>query len=264
MDNFFYSVVLALLVLIPLARKWELNLKVVSIIALIIGLFVGLVISIIERYFFLGLPMKLISCCVLIVSISLSVLLIRFFRDPDRVPPQQSNIILSPADGLVKYIKHIEKGEIPMSSKGRESVKLSSPLTDIFTDGQGYLIGIGMTFLDVHVTRTPINGKLIYFEHVPGKFYSLKREDSPYKNERVIEIVENDKCKVGFIQIASRLVRRIVSYVKEGDALDLGQRVGMIKFGSQVDIVLPRLHDLKIKVNVGEQVYAGLSIIAEF
>jgi len=264
MENLFISLVLAQLILIPIAYKWELNLKVVSISALIIGLFVGLVISIIEKYFFMGLPLKLISCCVLIVSISLSALLVRFFRDPDRVPPQRHNIILSPADGFVKYIKHIEKGEIPMSSKGREKVKLSSPLTDIFTNGQGYLIGIGMTFLDVHVTRSPIKGKLTYFKHIPGSFCSLKKEDAPYKNERVIEIVENDKCKVGFIQIASRLVRRIVSHVREGDELAFGQKVGMIKFGSQVDIVLPKLHDLKIKVNIGEQVYAGLSIIAEF
>jgi phosphatidylserine decarboxylase len=206
----------------------------------------------------------LISSIILIILISVSVLLTRFYRDPERVPPEGQNIILSPADGFVKYIKHVEKGEIPMSSKGREMVKLSSPLTDIFTNGQGYLIGIGMTFLDVHVTRTPINGKLTYFEHIPGKFYSLKREDSPYKNERVIEIVENNRLRIGFIQIASRLVRRIVSYVKVGDELDLGQRVGMIKFGSQVDIVLPKLQDLKIRVNIGEQVYAGLSIIAEF
>jgi len=264
MESFVVSVVLALLIIIPLAYKWELNFKVVSISAIIIGLFVGLVISIAAKCFYMALPMKLISSVILIILFSVSALLIRFFRDPDRVPPKGQNLILSPADGLVKYIKHIEKGEIPISSKGRESVKLSSPLTDIFTDGQGYLIGIGMTFLDVHVTRTPINGKLIYFEHIPGKFYSLKREDSPYTNERVIEIVENDKCKIGFIQIASRLVRRIVSYVKVGDELDLGQRVGMINFGSQVDIVLPKLQDLKIRVNVGEQVYAGLSIIAEF
>ncbi|OHB59827.1 MAG: hypothetical protein A2173_00905 [Planctomycetes bacterium RBG_13_44_8b] len=212
----------------------------------------------------MALPVKLIGIVILIILFSVSALLIRFFRDPDRIPPNGQNLILSPADGLVKYIKHIEKGEIPMSSKGRESVKLSQPLTDIFTDGQGYLIGINMTYLDVHVTRTPINGKLTYFEHIPGKFHSLKREDSPYKNERVIEIVENDKLRIGFIQIASRLVRRIVSYVKLGDELNLGQKVGIITFGSQVDIVLPKLDGLKIKIEVGQQVYAGLSIIVEF
>ena len=74
----------------------------------------------------------------------------------------------------------------------------------------------------------------------------------------------NDKLRVGFIQIASRLVRRIISYVNLGDELDLGQRIGVITFGSQVDIVLPKLPGLEIKVALGQQVYAGRSIIAEF
>lgn len=187
----------------------------------------------------------------------------RFYRDPDRVPPQGENIILSPADGCIKYIKDIEKNEIPFSSKGREKIKLSTPLIDILENGEGYLIGIAMTYLDVHVMRAAINGKLTYFEHVPGKFLSLKIEDAPYKNERLIEVIQNDRFKIGLIQIASRLVRRIVSYVREGNELDLGQKIGMIKFGSQVDIVLPKLRDLEIKVSVGQQVYAGTSIIAE-
>ncbi len=264
MVSFVYSIILALLILIPLARKWELNLKIVSISTVVIGLFVGLVISIADQFFYVTLPIKLISSFVLIVLTSVSALLVRFYRDPERVTPKGQNIILSPADGLIKYIKHIEKGEIPISSKGREKVKLSLPLTDIFKEGKGYLIGIGMTFLDVHVTRAPTGGKITYFEHIPGSFFSLKGEDAPYRNERVVEIIENDKCKVGFIQIASRMVRRIVAFVKQGDELALGQRVGMIKFGSQVDVVLPELDGLKIKVTIGQQVYAGLSIIAQF
>jgi phosphatidylserine decarboxylase len=264
MENIVISLVLSQLILVPIAYKWELNLKVVSISTLIIGLFVGLAISIAEVYFYMGLPSKLISCFTLIVLISVSALMFRFYRDPDRVPPEGKNIILSPADGTIKYIKFIEKGEIPFSSKGKEKIKLSAPLTGILKDEQGYLIGILMTYLDVHVTRTPIKGKLIYFKHVPGQFRSLKKEDAPYKNERVMEVIENDKCKIGLIQIASRLVRRIVTYSKEGDELALGQRIGMITFGSQADVVLPKLQGLRIKVRVGEQVYAGLSIIAEF
>jgi phosphatidylserine decarboxylase len=264
MINIIISLVLSQLILVPIAYKWELNLKVVSISALIIGLFVGLAINIAEGYFYMGLPLKLISCFILIVLISMSALMFRFYRDPDRVPPEGTNIILSPADGTIKYIKSIEKGEIPFSSKGKEKIKLSEPLTGILEDGQGYLIGILMTYLDVHVTRTPIKGKLTYFKHIPGQFLSLKREDAPYRNERVMEVVESDRFKIGLIQIASRLVRRIVTYSKEGDELALGQRIGMITFGSQVDVVLPKLQGLKIKARVGEQVYAGLSIIAEF
>ena len=264
MENIIISLVLSQLILVPIAYKWELNLKVVLISGLIIGLLVGLIICIIEVYFYIGPLSRLISCLILILLISMSALMFRFYRDPDRVPPEETNIILSPADGTIKYIKSIEKGEIPFSSKGKKKIRLTEPLTGILKDEQGYLIGILMTYLDVHVTRTPIQGKLTYFKHIPGQFHSLKNEDAPYKNERMVEIIENDKCKIGLIQIASRLVRRIVAYLKEGDELALGQRIGMITFGSQADIVLPKLQGLRIKVRVGEQVYAGLSIIAEF
>ena len=88
MENVIISLVLSQLILVPIAYKWELNLKVVSISALIIGLFVGLAINIAEVYFYMGLPLKLISCFILIVLISMLALLVRFYRDPDRVPPK--------------------------------------------------------------------------------------------------------------------------------------------------------------------------------
>lgn len=264
MMNLLLGIVLAFGLVIPLAYKWELNLKVVSVVALIIGLFAGLAVNGVALYFDVGLMLRLLTCSSLIVVTAGVALLVRFYRDPDRVPPQRESIIVAPADGVIKYIKHIEKGSIPFSSKGKESVGLSEPLLSILPDGRGYLIGIGMTFLDVHVTRAPIGGKVTYIEHIPGHFYSLKREDAPYRNERLTEIIENDKFRIGLIQIASRLVRRIVAYVRQGDRLDLGQRIGMIKLGSQVDIVLPKLEDLKVKVRVADQVYAGISVIAEY
>ena len=263
MENIVISLALAQLILVPLAYKWELDLKVVLISGSVIGLLVGLVMSMISVYIDMNLPVKVISCSVLILVTSLSALAIRFYRDPDRVPPEGENIILAPADGTVKYIKHIEKGKIPSSSKGREKVKLSAPLTDILRNEQGYLIGIAMSYLDVHVTRAPISGALTYLNHVPGCFRSLKEETAPYRNERLIEIIENEKCTVGVIQIASRLVRHIAAYVGEGDELDLGQKIGMIRFGSQVDILLPKLQHMRIKVSVGQQVYGAVSIIAE-
>ena len=263
MEDLVLGLVLAPLILIPIAYKWELNLKVVLISALIIGLFAGFLTHGVTIYFQIGLVAKLVICVSIIVATAVIVLLVRFYRDPDRVPPEAGNLIVAPADGIVKYIKRIEKGNIPFSAKGKEKVRLSGPLLNILKDGEGYLIGIAMTFLDVHVTRAAINGKLSYFEHVPGSFISLKRDEAPYRNERLIEIIDNDKCKIGLIQIASRLVRRIVAYVREGDELDLGQKIGMITFGSQVDVVLPKLRGLEIKVGNGQQVYAGTSIIAE-
>ena len=263
MEDLVLGLVLAPLILIPIAYKWELNLKVVLISALIIGLFAGFLTHGVTIYFQIGLGAKLVICVSLIVATAVSILLVRFYRDPDRVPPEAGNLIVAPADGTVKYIKRIEKGNIPFSAKGKEKVRLSGPLLDILKDGEGYLIGIAMTFLDVHVTRAAINGKISYFEHVPGSFISLKRDEAPYRNERLIEIIDNDKCRIGLIQIASRLVRRIVAYVREGDELDLGQKIGMITFGSQMDVVLPKLIGLEIKVSAGQQVYAGTSIIAE-
>jgi len=264
MGNVLLGIVLAFGILIPVAYKWELNLKVVSVSVLAIGLFAGLAVNAIALYFDMGLALRVLTCLVVIILTAGVVLLIRFFRDPDRYPPERENIIVAPADGVIRYIKHIEKGNIPFSSKGKESVRLSEPLLSILPDGQGYLIAIGMTFLDVHVTRAAVSGEVTYLEHIPGGFYSLKREDAPYRNERLIEVIENDRFKIGVIQIASRLVRRIVAYVREGDKLDLGQRIGMIKFGSQVDIILPRLEELKLSVDVGQQVYAGSSVIAEY
>jgi len=249
--------------MIPLAYKWELDLKIVFASGVIIGLLVGLIVCAAGTMFTISWVARVIVCSVLILVIAATMLLVRFYRDPVRVPTAVDNVILSPTDGTVKYIKPIEKGNIPCSSKGREHVRLASPLTDILSNGEGFLIGIGMNFLDVHITRAAINGKLTYVKHIPGCFYSLKQEDAPYRNERLIEIIENNRFAIGLIQIASRLVRRIVPYVREGDKLDLGQKIGMIKFGSQVDIVLPKLPELKIKVSVGEQVYGGTSIIAE-
>jgi phosphatidylserine decarboxylase len=263
MENLILGFVLAPLILVPIAYKWELNLKAVLVGALAIGLFAGLLTHGVTTCFQISLGARLVIYISLIVATAVGVLLIRFYRDPDRIPPEAENLIVAPADGIVKYIKRIERGNIPFSAKGKEKVRLSGPLLDILKDGEGYLIGIAMTYLDVHVTRAAINGKLSYFEHVPGCFLSLKRDDAPYRNERLIEVIQNDRCKIGLIQIASRLVRRIVAYVREGDELDLGQRIGMITFGSQVDVVLPNLRDLEVKVSVGQQVYAGTSIIAE-
>lgn len=261
MENIAISLVLAQFILIPLAIKWELNLRTVFFGGIVIGLFVGLVINL-GMFVTINLLLKLIINSVLIIVIAIITLLFRFYRDPKRIPLSETNVILAPADGKIKYIKHIEKGEIPISEKRSEKVQLTQPLLDILKDQEGYLIGIVMTFLDVHVIRALTSGRLTYFKHITGSFYSLKKEDSPYRNERVVEIIENGKIKIGLIQIASRLVRRIVAYVEKGDELNLGQKIGMIKFGSQVDILIPKLGNLKIKVSIGDQVYAGTSIIA--
>ncbi len=262
MDNILYGLILSQMLLLPLAYKWELDFQKVIVGGLAAGFVAGCITDLLSVVFVMGLRWRLASLAALIVAISFVTLLFYFFRDSERVPPDKKDIVVAPADGTIKYIKRIEQGTVPVSSKGRESVPLNGPLMDVLPARQGYLVGIAMTFLDVHVTRAPIPGRLTFLEHIDGSFFSLKRPDAPYRNERSIQVIRNGKLGLGLIHIASRLVRRIDSYVSPGDELKLGQKIGMIRFGSQVDVVIPDGEDLRMEVNVGDRVFAGVSIIA--
>ena len=121
-----------------------------------------------------------------------------------------------------------------------------------------------MNYLNVHVNRAPIAGKNSFLKHIKGKFVSLKRKDAVIENERVLTVIDNGHFKVGIVQIASRLVRKIVSYLQEGQEIQKGQRIGIIRFGSQVDLVLPELASLQIQVALGTKVKAGISILATY
>ncbi len=262
MDNILYGLILSQIILLPLAYKWELDFQKVIVGGLAVGLVAGLVTDVLSLLFAMRLSWRLFSLATLIVVISFVTLLLYFFRDSQRVPPDRKDVIIAPADGTIKYIKRIVRGTVPISSKGRENVPLTRPLMDVLPAQQGYLVGIAMTFLDVHITRAPIHGQVTFMEHIDGSFFSLKKPDAPYRNERSIQVIRNGKLSLGLIHIASRLVRRIDSYVREGDELRLGQKIGMIRFGSQVDVVIPDGEDLRIEVNVGDRVFAGVSIIA--
>lgn len=190
------------------------------------------------------------------------ILAFMFFRDPERESPERADAILSPADGHVLYVKKIKPGDIPVSAKKGLPMKLSEfAETDILSRGI-YLIGIAMSVMNVHVNRTPIAGKIHSIKRTPGKFISLKKEEALAENERVTTIIDNGRFKIGVIQIASRLVRRIVIYVREGEQVSFGQRIGKIKFGSQVDVVIPHMDFLKMNVKPGDDVTAGTSILA--
>ncbi len=121
-----------------------------------------------------------------------------------------------------------------------------------------------MNILNVHVNRAPIEGKITLCKRTKGRFMSLRKQESEILNERVTTVISNGTFSVGVIQISSRLVRKIVSYFKKGDRLKIGQRLGAIVFGSQVDVVIPELNNLEIEVNPGEKVKAGISVIARY
>lgn len=262
MENIALGIILSQLIIIPVALKWELDLKTVIPAGLVIGFLAGTGIHLLSLWFADGFFFRVLTGVVLVVLFAATMLLIRFYRDPVRLSPNGVNCIVSPADGVIKYIRSIDESSYPVSSKGNECVKLAQPFLDILPDQKGYLIGIGMSFLDVHVTRAPIPGKISFCEHVKGSFMSLKKPEAVDKNERVNQVVKNTQYGVGIIHIASRLVRRIVTYVGQGDDVSLGQKIALITFGSQVDIIVPKLKGLHLAIRDGQQVFAGETIIA--
>ncbi len=178
----------------------------------------------------------------LLVGIFAVVLLftLYFFRDPDRVPPAGENLVLAPADGKVILIRDVEDDEY-----------LKGPATQV---------SIFMSPLNVHVNRFPISGTVRYFRYFPGEFLVAFDDKSSLRNERTHIGVENGVTKVLFKQIAGFVARRIVAPVKEGDRAVAGERFGMIRFGSRVDVLVPKT--LTVKVHVGETTVAGETVLA--
>jgi phosphatidylserine decarboxylase len=122
-------------------------------------------------------------------------------------------------------------------------------------------IGIALMFTDVHVNRAPIGGTVQMMQHRPGKFLSLRKSEALHVNERQTVVIENEWITVGLVQVASRLVRRIESYIHEGEHIHAASRIGMIKFGSQVDLFVPEEKVGDIMVKEGQYLYAGQTVI---
>ena len=258
------SLILSLVTLIPLGIKWEIEKKVSIPAAFLIGVLSGVIVYGIVGLCNLRFYQTLVLELFVISTISISLLLWRFYRDPKRVSLESEDVVLSPADGKIIYVKKIEQGEIPFSEKKGNKFSLNDFIkTDVIPLG-GYLIGMSMNFLNVHVNRAPISGKITLLKHIKGSFISLKRKEAVIQNERVLTVIDNGLLKVGIVQIASRLVRRIVTYLKEGNEIKRGERIGAIRFGSQVDLIIPNLPSLNIEINPGEEVKAGISVVARF
>lgn len=163
-----------------------------------------------------------------------------FFRDPERISPIENDIAVSPADGKIVKIENI-----------------NSP----FTGESCTCISIFMSLFNVHVNRMPINAQIKAIHYYPGKFFNASLDKASKYNERCVYIIENDKSKFVMIQIAGLIAQRIVSYAEIGDTLRKGERFGMIKFGSRVDLHIPKNYELN--VSIGEKVFSGQSIIAK-
>ena len=164
-----------------------------------------------------------------------------FFRDPDRKSPAGENLVIAPADGKVIAIQEVR--------------------VDEFLKSDAVQISIFMSPLNVHVNRFPISGTIGYFRHFPGEYLMAFDEKSSVRNERTQIGIERENVRVLFKQIAGFLARRIVADLKVGDRAVAGERFGMIKFGSRVDILLPRSTD--IKVRPGQLTVAGETVLGE-
>jgi len=181
------------------------------------------------------------SIILVLVGISL-VFVLNFFRDPKRILPQGEGLLVAPADGKVILIKDIFDPE--------------------FLQQDAKQLSIFMSPLNVHVNRFPLAGTITYFKYFPGKHFVAFNEKSSALNERTHIGIENDGYKVLFKQIAGTVARRIVADITIGQKATAGERFGMIKFGSRVDVILPK--QTVIEVKIGEHVRAGESVIARY
>lgn len=172
-----------------------------------------------------------------VVPLMLALFFLWFFRDPERVIPDGTGAVVSPADGKVTDVSGLTIGE---SKKIRISIFLS--------------------VFDVHVNRSPIAGFVREVRYQRGKFLNAMNQAAAEQNEQNIVSVEGDGQTVVFKQIAGLLARRIVFNPKVGDRVERGQRVGLIKFGSRVDVVLDASAALQVKV--GDRVRGGASVLA--
>ena len=172
-----------------------------------------------------------------IPPVLLAAFFLWFFRDPRRSIPSQSGLIVSPADGLVT-----------------EAVSIATP------DGPRQRISIFLSVFDVHVNRSPIAGVIRGVRYQKGKYLNAMNPACAECNEQNIVTVQGEDMEITFKQIAGLLARRIVFNPRVGDRLERGQRVGMIKFGSRTDLILPA--DAELRVKPGQRVKGGASILA--
>jgi phosphatidylserine decarboxylase len=258
-----YGILISALVILPISHKWELRKKIIYPYFVIIGVLSGILSYSLFLLFDLSSFLTIIFEIIIIIIISALLLLWRFYRDPDRKIIPNEKQIVAPADGKIIYIQKIAEGQIPISTKKRRHYSLLDLTHTNLLSSAAYHIGIEMTYLDVHVNRAPIEGEISYLNHIKGKFRSLKHREAIFENERNIMIIEGKKISVGIVQIASRLVRMIVPYVKRNDIVRQGDKIGKIRFGSQADIIFPNIKGLKILVSENQYVRAGLDTLAE-
>ena len=174
-----------------------------------------------------------------ILLLALGLFVVYFFRDPERVPPTGPGVVVSPADGRVMEV-------VKESWDGRA----------------GQRISIFLAVWNVHVNRSPMAGRVTRVEYRPGRFYAAMRSRASLENEQNVIHLETAHGEIAFKQIAGWIARRVVCWKSPGDSLSLGERIGMIRFGSRMDVWLPE--EAEIVARPGQHVAGGVSILARW
>lgn len=182
---------------------------------------------------FWGLGIKIAA----VILAPLALFVVFFFRDPERSVPSDSNVIVSPADGKVVKIRPGEGGTLTQLS-------------------------IFLSLFDVHINRSPVAGTIACAEYKPGRFKAAFKDSASHENEQNILTINHATRSVTVKQIAGVLARRIVCWKKAGDRVNKGERIGMIRFGSRVDLLLPS--DVRLTVTIGDKVKGGESVIGTY
>jgi phosphatidylserine decarboxylase len=168
-----------------------------------------------------------------------------FFRDPVRVTPQGEDLVISPADGTIS------------------AVGPAAPPPELGLGPEPMLrISIFMSVFDVHVNRAPMNGRITKIVYRPGVFLNADLDKASEDNERNGLVLDTSAGRIGVVQIAGLIARRIVCFASQGDSLDAGERFGLIRFGSRVDVYLP--HGARALAAIGMRAIAGETILADF
>lgn len=173
-------------------------------------------------------------------ALALTTFALYFFRDPERVAPASDDAMVSPADGKVILIEKI--------------------IDDQYLLGQVYKVSIFMNIFNVHVNRAPVNGAVEKILYSPGKFYSADSDRGAMHNEHCAVLVRSASGhRMAFVQVAGLIARRIVCWLETGDQVQRGQRFGLIRFGSRVDLYIPA--QTQLEVSVGQKVKAGETVL---
>jgi phosphatidylserine decarboxylase len=210
----------------------------------------GLIAVAISLVFLLLLDWELIGWPFLLLSLGVFT----FFRDPERVVPQGEDTLVSPADGIVSLIVEVEPPLELQLDDGLGSPGLpAGPVTRV---------SIFMSVFDVHINRAPMAGAVRRVVYIPGKFMNADLDKASEENERQHLLIQRaDGLAIGFTQIAGLVARRIIPFVRPGDTVAKGQRIGLIRFGSRVDVYLPA--GTSPQVVMGQRMIAGETVIAK-